>query len=199
MGKPELFSYLSAFVTIVLAVALGDMVQSTHRLIRARSRVKWDWLPLAFAALTALFVVSEFFSLWSKFDVAQISFARMIWLLAIPTLFALLAYSVLPDEIPADGIDLTEFYFSERRTWIVIFAIALVLDMVRISEVWSTRPGWFLAYAKFIGPMIAGTALPLVLMWVAKSRRWQGIGVAGVIVFSLYAILRWTIKAKTGA
>jgi hypothetical protein len=35
LDRSNLFSYLSAFVTIVLAVAITDMIQSTHRLIRA--------------------------------------------------------------------------------------------------------------------------------------------------------------------
>ena len=100
VNNSDLFSYLSAFVTIVLAVALGDMIQSTHRLIRARRRVKWDVLPLIFAATVAALLVSEFFSLWGGFAVTKITFPRLIWMLAVPTLTALLAYSALPDEIP---------------------------------------------------------------------------------------------------
>ncbi len=65
--------------------------------------MKWDALPLVFAAIVALFVVTQFFSLWTRFDVAEISMPRLLWLLAAPTLYTLLAYSVLPDEVPAEG------------------------------------------------------------------------------------------------
>ena len=77
MGQSELFSYLSAFVTIVLAIALGDMIQSTHRLIRARHRIKWDALPLLFAAIVAVAVVSEFFSIWDGLAISQLSMLRL--------------------------------------------------------------------------------------------------------------------------
>jgi hypothetical protein len=121
MDKSGLFSYLSAFVTIVLAVAITDMIQSTHRLIRGRERVKWDVVPLVFAGVVAANVVSEFFSLWDLFDVSKISFARLLWILLIPTLLALLAYSALPDEVPAEGLDLRLFYRAERKSWIIIY------------------------------------------------------------------------------
>src|SRR5437660_3476710 len=139
MGQTELFSYLSAFVTIVLAIALGDMIQSTHRLIRARHRVKWDALPLLFAAIIAVAVISEFFSIWSGLAISQVSMPRLLWMLVVPTMFALLAYSVLPDEIPAGGLDLTAFYFSERRVWATIFAILSLFDMARSIELLVSR------------------------------------------------------------
>jgi len=33
-------------------------------------------------------------------NVADISMPRLLWLLATPTIYTLLAYSVLPDEVP---------------------------------------------------------------------------------------------------
>src|SRR5258708_18716601 len=101
MGQSDLFSYLSAFVTIVLAIALGDMIQSTHRLIRARHRVKWDALPLLFAAIIAVAVISEFFSIWSGLAISQVSMPPLFWMLAVPTMFALVAHSVPPAESSA--------------------------------------------------------------------------------------------------
>jgi hypothetical protein len=62
--KVDMFAYLSAFVTIVLALAVSDMVQSTHRLLRARAKIVWDVRPIIAAAVVFLSVLSEFFSLW---------------------------------------------------------------------------------------------------------------------------------------
>ena len=204
MNKSDLFSYLSAFVTIVLAVAITDMIQSTHRLIRGRERIKWDVAPLLFAAVIAAAVVSEFFSLWDLFDVSKISFARLMWILLIPTLLALLAYSVLPDDVPADGLDLRVFYVAERKSWIIIYAAATLLDVVRSVDVingLATRyqhPEWVMDYLAHTAKPLAVTVIGLWLMWSGRSRRWHLAGVLLVAAAAIYGFSIWTISAKPG-
>jgi hypothetical protein len=192
-------------VTIVLAVAITDMIQSTHRLIRGRERVKWDATPLLFAAIVAASVVSEFFSLWSLFDVSGISFARLIWILLIPTLLALLAYSALPDDVPPDGIDLRAFYVGERKTWIIIYAAATLLDLVRSVDVVmelaarSGHPEWVVEYLAHTAKTLSVTLIGLGLMWFGRSRRWDLAGVLLVAAAAIYSYSIWTISAKSGA
>lgn len=204
MGKSDLFSYLSAFVTIVLAVAITDMIQSTHRLIRCRGRIKWDAAPLLFAAVVAATVVSEFFSLWDLFDVSKISFARLMWILSIPTLFALLAYSVLPDEVPAEGLDLREFYVAERKSWIVIYATASLLDVVRSVDAVNVladryhHPEWLREYLAYTARYLPLIAIGLWLMWWGRSRKWDLSGVLLLAAAAIYGMAEWTIRARPG-
>lgn len=194
MQRAELFSYLSAFVTIVLAIAMTDMINSTHRLIRARARVRWDALPLVFASIVALFVLTEFFALWTRFNVAELSMPRLLWLLATPTLYTLLAYSVLPDEVPPEGLDLTEFYASQRRVWAVLYAAAALLDLARSLEgivLHAELPGreqlvpGLLTLAMLVGPAI---------MYFARSRRAQWIGVLWLVPYVALATLGLSIR-----
>ena len=199
MGQSDLFSYLSAFVTIVLAVALTDMIQSTHRLIRARHRVKWDALPLLFAAIIAVAVVSEFFSIWSGLAITQVSMPRLLWMLAVPTMFALLAYSVLPDEIPAEGIDLTAFYFSERRVWSVMFAAASLFDMARSIESLASHGSPVVHYFEFVWVSEFIGLVGMSTMFFARSRRWSWVGVLLLAGDVLFGTIGWTIRAKAGA
>ena len=194
MQRAELFSYLAAFVTIVLAVAMTDMIHSTHRLFRARAKVKWDALPLVFAGIVALFVITEFFSLWTRFDVVEISMPRLLWLLATPTLYTLLAYSVLPDEVPPEGVDLTEFYFSQRKVWAVMFVAAALLDLMRSLEgvvLDGVAPGPDeIVPAVLTVVMLAGPAT----MFFARSRRAQWVGVQWLVPFVALAILGVSIE-----
>lgn len=194
MGKPELFSYLSAFITIVLAVALGDMIQSLHRLLRARRRVVWDGRPLAMAALIALATISEFFSLWGRLDLAEVSMVRLIWLMATPTLFALLAYASLPDDVPAEGLDLAIFWRDEHRYLVLLWLLANVLDIARMVEgALSARQDlWSLAV--FVGPFVAGAFGALTILWFSPGKIGSWIGLtlmAGIIVFG---VLGWAIS-----
>ena len=199
MGQSDLFSYLSAFVTIVLAIALGDMIQSTHRLIRARHRVKWDALPLVFAAIVALAVISEFFSIWSGLAISQVSMPRLLWMLVVPTMFALLAYSVLPDEIPAKGLDLTAFYFSERRVWATIFAILSLFDMARSIELLVSRGVPITHYLTAVWANELIVYIGFAIMFFSRSRRWNWIGVLMIAAAVIYGTIDATIRAKAGA
>lgn len=196
MNQSDLFSYLSAFVTIVLAIAITDMIQSTHRLIRARRRVKWDMAPLIFAGAIAIAVLSEFFALWDTFAVTTITFPRLLWMLLVPTLAALLAYSALPDDVPQDGLDLREFYTSERRTWVVMMALLIVFDIARSVELISHRRDWVIEYAMFVGKLLPFTIAGLILMWIGRSRRWDLVGVLLVAAVATYANMSWVISAR---
>ncbi len=194
MQRAELFSYLSAFVTIVLAVAISDMIHSTHRLIRARAKVKWDALPLVFAAIVALFVLTEFFALWTRFNVSEVTMPRLLWLLATPTIFTLLAYAVLPDEVPPEGLDLTEFYFAQRKVWAVMYGICALFDLARSLEVivlaGRAPAGEELVPALSTGIMLVGPAI----MYFATSRRANWIGVLWLVPFAALATVDWSIK-----
>ena len=198
MGQSDLFSYLSAFVTIVLAIALGDMIQSTHRLIRARHRVKWDALPLLFAATIAVAVISEFFSIWVGLAITQVSMLRLLWMLAVPTIFALLAYSALPDEIPPEGIDLTSFYLSERRVWSAMFAAATLFDMARSIESFVSRGIPVVQYFEFVWVSVSVVFVGMATIFFARSQRWSWVGVLLLAGATLHGTIGWTIRAKSG-
>lgn len=198
MGRSELFSYLSAFVTIVLAVALGNMIQSTHRLIRARHRVKWDALPLLFAAIVAVAVVSEFFSIWDGLAITEVSMPRLLWMLVVPTMFALLAYSVLPDEIPAGGLDLTTFYLSERRVWAAIFAVLTLFDVARSVEPLVSRGTPLRPYVAAVWATYLIAYAGVAIMFFSRSRRWSWVGVLMIGAAIADGTIGWTIRAKVG-
>jgi hypothetical protein len=59
----DLFAYLAAFVSVVLALAVSDLLQSLHRLIRARKRVRWSLTAILAAGLVFLAILEEFFGL----------------------------------------------------------------------------------------------------------------------------------------
>ncbi len=96
------FEYITALVSVVVGLAIADMMTSLHRLLRNRRRVRWDWV----APLAALVILVELFNLWwswrgfkgdSLADLAP-------YFLALVLLF-LTASATLPDEVPEQGVD----------------------------------------------------------------------------------------------
>ena len=123
-----LFGYLAAFVTIVLALALSDLLVSVHRLLRARRRVHWRPLPLVLATFIALSLLTCFFELWDLTRWTSLSYYGLVWQIAQYVPVFLAACAALPDEVPEDGLDLDEFYFAERRYVVALLAIAFLFD-----------------------------------------------------------------------
>ena len=179
VGAGTLFSYLSAFVTIVLALGLSDLLISFHRLMRHKRTVRWSALPLAAALFVLLALLTEFFSMWGLVQVARVSFIGLVFHL-LPTFFIFLAASAaLPDEVDEDALDLDAFYFSQQRYFYVTLSLAFLGDAPRALE---GVPFKLSAILNIVAPSVSVAAILLVLAF--SRRRWlHWLGLA--IVFSL--------------
>jgi hypothetical protein len=129
------FEYILALVSILVGLAVADLSGSLHRLLRARRRVQWDWLPLA-AALLVMLLILEFW--WVFFglgtSVAWTHYGAFLVLAAALVCMFLLASATLPDEVPNDGIDLSLYYRENGRYFWSLFAL-FVLLMIAVEFV----------------------------------------------------------------
>ena len=191
----NLFQYLAAFITIVLAIALTDLLGSLHRLIVARRRVRWSVLPLLAAGFVFISVISEFFSIWVVADVARISFLYLLLLVAVPSLLALAAFAVLPDDVPAAGLDLEKFYMENHVYLYATLAVDFAGDLIRTTvhaylvkgtHLW-TNP----KFVAHIAPSLVLIAAFVLLAW-SKDRRVHIAGLLAFFVYSFVAYLGWT-------
>lgn len=196
MRNINLFQYLSAFITIVLAIALTDLLMSLHRLIIARRRVRWSVLPLVAASYIFVSVVSEFFSIWVVADVPRVSFFYLLLLVAVPSVLVLAAFTVLPDEVPAEGLDLGEAYMANRVYLYLTLAVSFAGDLLRttlhdklVSGVYPwTDPAFLAAVA---APTLALIALYILLAW-SRDRRVHAVGLLVFYAIALSNYLSWT-------
>jgi hypothetical protein len=117
------FEYALGLLTILVSLALADIVLSFHRLLRHARSVRWDGRALIAAALVIVEIIRLWFAMWAIRDVAigqtfQVYLAQFIQIL----LLVLLAASSLPDEANAH-CDLRSFYDSNRRYFWGVFAL----------------------------------------------------------------------------
>jgi hypothetical protein len=133
------FEYVLPMVSILVGLAIGDLSLSLHRLLRARRRVRWHWLPLAAALLVVLLIL---FFWWEFYGMGRAEVWTRYWAFAVLaaaliTMF-LLASAALPDEVPDDGLDLSAYYDENRRYFWVLFALfnllAFALDSLAITD-----------------------------------------------------------------
>jgi hypothetical protein len=194
VSKSDLFAYLAAFVSIVLAVALSDMIQSTHRLIRARDRVKWDPLTplLALSVFTSL--LAAFFSLWGDARFERLTYYGLLAFMVGPVITALVAFAVLPDDVPDSGLDLRQFFFNNRRYLAVLFAMISVNDVIWTVR-WASmmnalnRPDFWWHFA----PVATINAVLIAVLFLSKSWRVQLAGLIASLVLGHFGFGGWYI------
>jgi hypothetical protein len=192
----DMFAYVAAFVSIVLALALGDLVQSLHRLLRARAVVRWHALPLVAAGFVFLSVLSEFFSLWQFRDLEALSFFGLVGLMSVATLVALAACAALPDDVPTDGLDLRVFYLGNRRYLYVVLALAYATDFARTTVLYWTPGEDALHVARQLALRSTSGAIIATLILLAWTpRRWVHVAGMGVLLVLAYVgFAQWTIR-----
>ena len=195
MTKVELFAYLAAFVSIVLAVALTDMIHSAHRLLRARQQVKWDPLALLLALNVFILLLWNFFGLWGDAQYDRITFNGLLAMITVPTLYTFAAFAVLPDEVPAQGLDLRKFHFDNRRYIVILLALAAFGDLVRSIHYGAARG--MLSYPMFWGMLAAAfgsTGIAFLVIYFARGWRIQLVAVLSLLIITYVSSLQLFIE-----
>jgi hypothetical protein len=182
------FEYLLALVSILIGLAIADLSVSLHHLLRARQRIRWDWLSPA-AALLVLLLILNFW--WGFYRMGQNEVWTRYWafLVLAASLISmfLLASAALPDSIPEAGLDLRAYYFENQRYFWVLFAVFTAsITAVSFVALANSMSSWRWAIA--VIPNIILTVLLLSLAFIRK--RWYH----SVLVLLLLALfgLQWS-------
>ena len=176
------FEYLLTFASVILALAVGDVVVSLNRLLQAGKQVTWDWLAPLAAVVVFLKIVTQWWSWFAAAPLAKgMTFGMYIGVLVGAVLLFLLAATTLPDKIEDHGIDLAAYYASiHRRFWLLFAAHWVVMQGVRIWIGTSVEHAHFAAISPFYA--IVPVALALAFWW----NRWAHLlGLLGFLALYL--------------
>ncbi len=183
------FEYMLPMVSILIGLAVGDLSLSLHRLLRARQRVRWDWLPMA-AALLVLGLILDFW--WAFYTMGEAEVWTRYWgfLILASSLICifLLASASLPDAIPEEGLDLAAYYHENRGYFWVLFALFTVLSLLLDLLVETENPGAATVPFRIV-PTLAFAALMLSLAFV-ESRRFHAVV---VLLFLAFFGWQWSL------
>ena len=125
----DAFSYLSVLLSIILGLALTQILQSYRALLLAQGRVRWSLLPLLWSAMLLLFVTQAW---WASFGLRTHTvwgFATFTVILAQMALLYMMAALVLPDAPSGETIDLADHFDRHRRAFF-LFLLATVAASV---------------------------------------------------------------------
>ena len=177
------FEYIIPLVSVLVGLAIADLAVSFNRLLRARDRVQWNWLPL----LTAFMAILAVLDIWWVFygeqeaDFYQ-TLAGFLPIAAQLILLYLINAAALPDDVPPEGMNLKKFYEDNSpyfwTLFVIYFASAFVTHIVSnfhsdgdsIHILQDTL--WNLAIVVFLGSLI-----------FVKNKRYHAAVIIAFLVF----------------
>lgn len=177
----DAFAYLSVLISIILGLAVEQVLQGYRALILSRRRIRFYAPPLIWSVLLLLMVAQNW---WASFGLArrhEWSFALFATILVQTILLYMMTAIVLPPIAPNEEIDLRDHYYRETRAFFGI-GIALIL--------WSLFREYML-----MGALPAPLNLVFILIFLGlavlaaitrRPRLHEGFAIVMAILFGTY-------------
>lgn len=129
MGGMSAFEYTSVMASIIIGLALVDVLVSLNRLIRAGGLVRWHWASPVASVLVVLTLIQVWWSLYSPQDTG-LTIGQFLPLLVELVILFLLSAAALPDEVTPDGVDLKAYYHRNGPYFWSLFTAALAWPLI---------------------------------------------------------------------
>ncbi len=121
------FEYVIPLVSVLVGLAITDLAMSLNRLLRARDRVKWDWLLLLVAFMAILAVLDIWWMFYGEQEATLYqTLAGFLPLAAQLIILFLINAAALPDDVPKEVMDLKKFYEDNNPYLWPLFVIYFV-------------------------------------------------------------------------
>ena len=178
-GSVNSFDYITVLVAIMIGLAMTDIAASLHRLLRAGKLVRWDWIAPTAAALVLL----ELFNLWWKWrGFTGTTLGEVMPYFAVLLLLYLAASASLPDEVPAEGLDLRDFAArSHHYFWSVYIAFVAAWIGLRTAQDIGRGDSSAMIFAAhwfdYLSIAIYSLVITLRLRWLS------GLALAGTLIW----------------
>jgi hypothetical protein len=160
----DLREHAFALISVVLGLALTQLLSNLNDLIAARRHVRWYPLPLIWSVTAVGTVINYWWGMYLGITSALPADAGVFLLhLVLPILLFLVCSATLPKVATVESQrDLRLYYYSEARytfgLWLAVGAVTTVWIAVVMGE-WSWNQ-----------PMIARTAMVLLVLPLLFTR-----------------------------
>ena len=180
----DAFSYLSVLLSVILGLAIQQVLIGYRGLALSRRNIRWYAPPLIWSVLILLMVAQHWWSSFGLAGRAEWSFALFATILVQTALFYMMAAVVLPD-IPADQqTDLRAHYYREAPAFFAIGAATIVWSGFREYMLDGHLPqGINLAFHLLF------LAMSLTACLTRRPRIHEGFAGAMVLLFTVYIAL----------
>lgn len=185
----ELFEFLMVLVSIIIGLAIAELLTGSARLLRERTTVEFYWLHTVLILGVGLAMLQIWWESWHLRDVPAVSFLQLCLLLASPIALFMMAHLLFPG--PEEPTRMREYYLRQAP---LIWGFALLGTLVGTFALpWATGDtilrmnnlsGFpmivlFIAMIVSKNPRVHEVAAPLVLLLLALDTVLPGRVIAG--------------------
>ncbi len=133
------FSYLSVLLSIILGLAITQVLKGFRGILLTRARVRFYWPTMVWSITLLLMFVQGWWAMFTMRDMTSWTFAAFGVILLQTVLYYMLAAIVFPDFFGNEPIDLREHYFVHVR-WFMGLMMGLLATSFVKSYVLDGRP-----------------------------------------------------------
>lgn len=181
-------AYLRVLLSVWVGLGLGQLVQALHRLARFKGSIRWDWIPVTWAALAFLMFVQTW---WAYFTILHVEIWINLFAFLLPlsvfVILYLICASALPDTSRSpEGsvVDMRSHYHEQRRYFFTLWALFLLFALIVSS---MTRDGLRLLGGD--GFRVAGLFAAILLRQSSGRRTHAVVTVLSFVALITYIML----------
>jgi len=183
------FEYLIALVSVIAGLGITRALSGIARLVDARRRVTFHWIPICWTASALLWLVAFW---WFTFLLSSIegwSTALHIFVLVYAGAIFFLVALLHPETI-LDGHDMLDHFLDNRK---LFFGTLLAVGLIDLADTWiktgfGLAPPPLLAYSIHIGSWIVFSAVAIVV----RNKTYHAV-FALWLLLSIVIWLGWSI------
>ncbi|HEY6892800.1 MAG TPA: hypothetical protein VI258_01430 [Rhodanobacteraceae bacterium] len=187
----DLSQHWETLVSIILGIALADVLMHLHELIHARNRVEWDALPLVWTLIGVLWLFNYWWAVGLGLDGApKVRVAGGYVLLAIPPiLLFVMATSALPRRVPEHGtVSLRDEWAKNRSVFLPVLGLNQIAAWIVVS---FGRDGIVFDFPA----LLRSVTLALVIaMLLVKSRRFEWFAALVILALGIARISTQVVR-----
>jgi hypothetical protein len=124
------FSYLSVLLSIIVGLAITQILKGYRGIMLSRSRVQMYWPTLLWSASLLLINVQSWWAMFGMREVQDWTFAGFAIVLAQTIVQYLLAAIVFPDFF-GERVDLREHYWGHTRWFFALTILVLLISLAK--------------------------------------------------------------------
>lgn len=178
------FSYLSVLLSIIIGLAVTQILQGLRGRILSHARIKPFWPTQVWAAILLLVSAQTWWAMFSFRDRHDWNFIQFFILLLQSTILYLAAGLVYPDFPPNEEVDLQDHYLRRRQQFFGLLILSTLTSLLRdpLFDGRMTNPMNLFFHGLFIG-------LAVIAVWAKSVRGAKIMTVAGGIIFATYIVI----------
>jgi hypothetical protein len=182
------FSYLSVLLSIILGLAITQVLKGFRGMLLTRARVRFYWPTVMWSCTLLLIFVQSWWAMFYMRNVKGWTFPTFSIVVLQTIVEYMLGAIVLPDFFGTELVDLHEHYYAHRRLFFGLVVLLLVISLGKSLAIDGQLPEpvdtgfqlWFMA--------VSALAIVTGREWFHRAQ--AIIGVIGTVAYIVVLFLR---------